>query len=384
MRHLTFIIFFTIVMVLYALLNYYIIRRGLPVFGSHQVLKNTWIWGIILLAASFVAGRFLERVAINQLSASLIWIGSFWLGIMAYLVLQLVVIDIVRGLDSLFHFLPESIFINPLKTIRITALCLGIITVTVVIAGYINARNPKVTRLTIHIDKPSGDLKNLTIAAFSDLHLGTITGQKYLGRIIGIIDELKPDIILIPGDIIDEDIAPVIKNNSGELLKKLHAPLGVYAVTGNHEYIGGVDKAKAYLKEHQINVLNDTTILIANSFYLAGREDISMKQFKGKARKPLSDILAHTDRTLPIILLDHQPVTLGESEAEGVDLQLSGHTHNGQLWPFNVITNMIFRKGAGYLKTESTHFYISHGIGTWGPPIRTSSRPEIVFIQVAF
>jgi len=214
--------------------------------------------------------------------------------------------------------------------------------------------------------------------------LGTIIEKRHLKDIVNKVNDLNPDIILIPGDIIDEDIAPVIHSNVGELLIKLKAKYGVFAVTGNHEYIGGVNKAKKYLTEHNIQLLNDTAMFIDNSFYVVGREDLTKRQFSGFKRKELAEIMEGVDLSYPVILLDHQPIGLNQAVEAGVDLQLSGHTHHGQLWPFNVITNLVFENGKGLLKKEDTHILVSSGIGVWGPPVRTNSRPEILNITLSF
>jgi len=380
MKNYGFIIFFSLVMVIYALINFYIIRRGLSVVGSQQPLRAVLIWSVVVLASLFVIARFAERICINQLTTVMVWLGAFWLAIMVYLVLQLALIDILRGINHFIRIFPDFIITNPEKTKKITALVVLSITLLTVFIGHLNTWFPKVTDLSISIKKNGGSVKELNIVAFSDVHLGSIIEKRHLKGIVNQVNALNPDVILIPGDIIDEDIAPVIKNNVGEVLNKLKAKYGVYAVTGNHEYIGGINKAKEYLSNHNIHLLNDTAILIENSFYLIGREDIMINQFTGKKRSELAEIIKDVDTAKPMILLDHQPFKLEQAQNAGIDLQLSGHTHDGQIWPFNFITDLIFEKGAGYIKKGNTHFYISSGIGGWGPPIRTNSRPEIIRI----
>ncbi|MFA5418464.1 MAG: metallophosphoesterase, partial [Bacteroidales bacterium] len=211
-----------------------------------------------------------------------------------------------------------------------------------------------------------------------------IIEKRHLRGIVDQVNALNPDIILIPGDIIDEDISPVIHTNVGEVLLQLRAKYGMYAVTGNHEYIGGVNKAKEYLTSHGITLLSDTALLIDDSFYVIGREDLAISQFSGKRRKELSDIVEDIDTSKPMILLDHQPIGLAQAESAGIDLQLSGHTHHGQLWPFNYITNRIFEVSRGLIKKGNTYILVSSGIGGWGPPVRTNSRPEILDITITF
>jgi len=384
MKNIIFIIAITLILSLYSLLNYYIIKNGLPLTAGHPVWRKILIWGIIFLASAFLVGRFTERISVNTVSTILIWIGSFWLAIMVYLVLQLAVIDIFRGLDKLFHFFPAFIAENPIKVRWNLSILVVSITFLVVLVGHINTWIPVVKNYQIPLGKHAGTLKSLRIVAFSDVHLGTIIEKRHLKDIVNKVNDLNPDIILIPGDIIDEDIAPVIHSNVGELLIKLKAKYGVFAVTGNHEYIGGVNKAKKYLTEHNIQLLNDTAMLIDNSFYVVGREDLTRRQFSGTKRKELSEIMEGVDLSYPVILLDHQPMGLNQAVEAGVDLQLSGHTHHGQLWPFNVITNLVFEVGKGLLKKGDTHILVSSGIGVWGPPVRTNSRPEILNITLNF
>ena len=182
----------------------------------------------------------------------------------------------------------------------------------------------------------------------------------------------------------DEDIKPVIRRNIGETLRELKSPLGTYAITGNHEYIGGVKEAVKYLKEHGIIMLQDTFVLVDNKYWLVGREDRDKSRFTGQQRKPLEELMRGLDLSRPVIILDHQPFNLDRATQLGADLQLSGHTHHGQLWPFNYITKAIYELSWGYKKIGDTHFYVSSGFGSWGPPIRLGNIPEIVQINLHF
>jgi predicted MPP superfamily phosphohydrolase len=218
----------------------------------------------------------------------------------------------------------------------------------------------------------------------SDIHLGSLFGKQKVASMVDRINGLHPDLILLVGDILDEAQNPIFEDNTGEPLKMLKAPLGVYAVTGNHEYIGGVNRAVNYIESLNIKMLRDTALLIDNEFYLAGREDRDINRFTEKQRKPLNEILQNVNHQLPVILLDHQPFGLNHAVENGVDLQLSGHTHHGQFWPINYLTNRIYEVSWGYKQKGNTHFYVSCGYGTWGPPIRIGNQPEIVNIKVKF
>jgi predicted MPP superfamily phosphohydrolase len=145
-----------------------------------------------------------------------------------------------------------------------------------------------------------------------------------------------------------------------------------------------VEEAYKYLTEHDIVLLRDSVIMVNNEFYLVGREDRDGKRFSGIERRSLEDLMRAVDLNYPVILMDHQPIGLDDAVSNKVDLQISGHTHNGQLWPFNYLTEAIYEVSRGYKKKGDTHFYVSSGVGTWGPPVRTGNQPEIVNIRLNF
>lgn len=382
MKKSQFVIFLSIVFTVYGLVNLYIFLTGWnAVPADYKLLYSS---AYLFLSLSYIAGRFLERKFLNWFSSLFVWVGSFWLAAMVYFLLFSIMFDLLRLLSFIIPVYPVFLYSNPQETKLIALLTVCAAVFIIVLFGYLNARNPRIKKLNIAINKNAGNLSSLKIAAASDIHLGTIISSRRLDKIVSLINSIKADIILLPGDVIDEDIKPVIKNNLGEILKRLKAKYGVYAVTGNHEYIGGVEPACKYLIEHGVTELRDCYIKIDNSFYIIGREDRASKGFAGILRKPLDKIMEGIDTSLPLILMDHQPVKLEEAERNGVDLQLSGHTHHGQLWPFNFITKKIYELSMGYKKRGNTHYYVSCGAGTWGPPIRTGSRPEIIEINIEF
>ena len=376
------LLFLGIVLSVYGLINFYIYRRALLFIPANY--KSLFIISFLVIALSFIAGRFLERVSVNFFSDALIWVGSFWIAFMFYFFLALLVIDLLRLLNFIIPFFPAFITLNIEKTKRITALVVLVLITITVVGGYINTKVIITKTYKMRIHKNAGELKSLNIAMASDIHLGTINGKSFLNKLVIEINKLNPDIILLAGDIIDEDLASVIKNNVGEELIKLKSKYGVYAITGNHEYIGGVEATCKYLIAHGINVLRDEKIKIDNSFYVVGREDRSIRQFAGKQRKELKDLLTGVDKSFPVILMDHQPFGLNEALENDIDLQISGHTHYGQLWPLNFIIEKIYELSWGYGINGNTHYYVSCGVGGWGPPVRTGSRPEIINFKINF
>ena len=376
------IIFFGIVFTVYGLVNYYIFRRVVSIVPDNFRTLFTVIF--IFIAISYIAGRFLENYWIWYVSDFLVWVGSFWIAIMFYTLLCLIVIDLFRLINHLLPFFPSVVTGNPEKAKRFIALIVAILVFVTVVGGFLNTRLITTKRYNINIYKSAGELHSLTIVMASDLHLGTINGKSFAYNVVDRINKLKPDIVLLAGDIIDEDIKPVLRDNVGEALLELKAKYGIYGITGNHEYIGGVNDAVDYLLKHNVEMIRDGYIKIDNSFYIVGREDRDSKRFADYNRKPLSKIMEAVDRSLPIIMMDHQPFNLVEARENGIDLQLSGHTHNGQLWPLNYIVGKIYELPWGYRLIGNTHYIVSCGVGGWGPPIRIGSGPEIIKIKLNF
>ena len=384
MKSSSFFIILFIVLAIYISCNLYILIRGIQALPQITYLRILSSISIILPAAAFIFGEYSEKTGLLADNRILIIIGSIWLAFLLYTVLLTFAIDLVRGLNYFFNFLPDKTWMEekniPLKLMGfITS-----VTTVIVLTGYIIASSPVIRTLDIEINKNAGNINNLNIVMAADIHLGNIIGTNKLSKLVKKINSLNPDIVLFPGDIFDETLKPVVKNNHGEILESIESKYGVYAVTGNHEYIGGVKDAVKYLLKHNVDLLRDEKIIIDNSFVLIGREDLSMGRFTDKTRKNLDQILDGVDRTMPLILLDHQPYSINESVKTGIDLHLSGHTHNGQLWPFNYITRALYIISHGYLKVDNTHIYVTNGYGTWGPPVRTTGRPEIVNIRVSF
>jgi predicted MPP superfamily phosphohydrolase len=382
MKTINFIIFFSIVLAIYGSANYYIFIRGWQAIPSGSRFRIPYLIVFLFLALSYIFGRFLEKIYLSLLSDILVWIGSFWIAMFFYFFLIVVLIDLARLVN---HWLPffQLISDNYAKLKLITFfVSIGIVLATV-LYGFINACAFRVRELHLDIPKQT-NMSSIKIVAVSDIHLGTIVGRTRFCHIVNKINSLHPDLILLVGDVVDEDLAPVIRENLGEALRHLEAKFGIYAITGNHEYIGGVEAAVKYLEEHGVTVLRDSVIKVNNSLYLVGRDDRSGRQFAGRQRKQLVELMAQVNKNFPVILLDHQPFKLNEAAENGFDLQLSGHTHHGQLWPLNFITRKVYEKSWGYLKKGNTHIYVSCGVGTWGPPVRTGNRPEIVHITLDF
>lgn len=197
---------------------------------------------------------------------------------------------------------------------------------------------------------------------------------------VEIVKEQKPDIVLIAGDIINDDIAPYIANKTGDIIKEIKAPLGVYAVPGNHDYYQeDVDSLANEIEKIGIHFLQDEVVNVNDLFYIVGRQD-----FTEIDRKQISELVTDLDKSKPIIMLDHQPRELGAAQENGVDIIVSGHTHRGQLIPANFITDRLFENDWGYLQKDQLHSFTSSGLGLWGPELRIGSQSEVMVIDVNF
>lgn len=292
------------------------------------------------------------------------WISGFWMVILGYSLILLPITNLV-----IYLFKKRAVFWIGTGVVTIFTLIFMI--------GSFNAWNPVVRHYDITLSQ-SNEQPNLKIMLASDLHLGPVVGESHLQKLVDIAEEVKPDIILLAGDIIDDHIEPYQEENMGETVSNLQAPLGVYAISGNHDVYGNdLPKLVQEMNQAGIQFLRDEAILVNDQFYLVGRKDLA----EG-GRKTNASLLKDLDQTKTIIMLDHQPSELNEAQKAGVDILLSGHTHKGQLAPANLLTGMLFENDGGYLKKENLHSFVSSGFGTWGPPLRIGSRSEVMVINI--
>lgn len=378
------IIFYVIFSSILNLLSLYIFIRGLQSLPSNSIVKYTYAVVFWIIALSFMAGQLLENVLPPSIAHFFIWIGSFWIAAMLYFLIAVVSLDLIRLVNHFLPFFPAFLKDHYSKAKYVTsAVTVGFVCL-LLLGGYVNSVIPRIKKLNLTVAKKASGMKSLNIVAVTDIHLGVIVGRSRVDSIVNKINSLNPDLVLLPGDIVDSDLAPVIRQNIGDALKNLKSRYGIFGATGNHEHIGGVEKACAYLTEHNIVMLRDQSVKIGNSFYIMGREDFSAGRFDGGSRKPLSALMAAVDKKYPVILMDHQPFGLEEAAKQGADLQISGHTHYGQLWPLNYIVKSVYELPWGYKKIGDTYYYVSSGVGTWGPPVRIGNHPEILQIRLNF
>lgn len=379
---LLFLCVFIIFISIYFAGNYYV---GLRFFQSIQSLIEPYsvlYWtGYSFLSISLFAVKLGKRIYPGSVNFLVAITGDYWLAAVYYSLLLWAGMDVFNFLIG-FAF-PEA------QIIKYPSLYWGFAVLSMVslllIYGTWNANHPRIMHYDLVFKKTGSDLPELHAVMVSDIHLGLVNDNQRLESMVSKINELAPDIVFLAGDTIDEDVRFFINSKMPEILEKLQPKYGVYAVLGNHEYIGGNCKlAIEYLKQAGVNVLVDECIKVNNQFYVVGRDDRMAGSIAGKPRIELSRLLEGIDHNFPIILLDHQPVKLEEGQLNGIDLQLSGHTHAGQFFPNTLISRHVFEKSWGYLKKGESQIIVTSGFGTWGPPIRIGSSSEIVDIKISF
>ena len=372
--HKMFLVFLSVAVVVTALAILYVWRLG-KWFIPAGTLRTVYTAVFVLLAVSYFAGRFGQRLldSGNPLPCALIWIGSFWMAMTLYLGIATLAVDLsvaaAKGLAAAGLSLPSAASIR-----RIGGMGGWGCALFVVAAGYVNAQTRVLrevpVRISGHLDAP------ITVAAVTDVHLGLQIGRTDLERMVDRINSINPDIVIIGGDLFDEDVTTADNGKFGDALGRLRSRWGVFAVTGNHEYFSGVGRAVAYLSKYGIRVLRNE-VVEAGPVLVAGRDDQVSERLTGQKRASLEEIIKGRNGR-PLLVVDHTPGSIGESVAAGADLHISGHTHDGQLWPFGFLTRAIFPVSHGFARFGDTNVYVSSGYGTWGPPVRTGNRPEIV------
>ncbi|MDQ0194376.1 metallophosphoesterase [Paenibacillus wynnii] len=365
------------VLIVLILVNVYIgyhllilVQEGLP------SISTGWFWSIFMLVAfAYVVGRIPLPRSLKPVGRLFKVIGSYYLACMEFAVIMLPLADIFYGVLRLTGVQLDRYVIE-------AGITLVVLLIVFLVWGSINAWSSVVRTHSLQIDKSTGHSLPLTIAVASDLHLGNIVGNRHLKRLVKRINEMQPDLILLPGDVLDDSIEPFIRNRMDETLRQLKARYGIYAVLGNHEYYGGsIEQYTKVMDNIGIRVLQDEIVEVAGT-YIVGRKDKTADAMEAAGRLSVPELLSGIDLARPVIMMDHQPTGFDVAAKAGVDVLLSGHTHRGQIAPNHWITKRLFELDWGYLRKEKLHVVVSSGFGTWGPPIRLASRSEILKLDI--
>lgn len=348
--------------------NFYVLYRV-----WNMLPQIVWLrWGVVALGVLAFASLFVSVLAGDgfplSITSMMYKVGTSWFFMVLYMAMIYLVLDLLR----VSHLLPVGKFMYASWAGTIGV---ALLTAVIFIAGNINYHNKRRVEFTVDtggkLDRP------LKAVVVSDLHLGYGIGNRELARWVEMINAEQPDVILIPGDVIDNSLRPLEETGTADVLRGMKAKHGVWVSPGNHEYISGMERSVRFLRSAGLNVLRDESVLVDSSLYIVGRDDRTNRE-----RKPLHELLAPLDRDKPVVLLDHQPVALEGLAGAGVTLQVSGHTHRGQVWPISWITDAMFEKSNGLLQKDGTDIYVASGLGIWGGKFRIGTRSEYAVIEM--
>lgn len=359
-------------------LNIYVCRRIVQLLPATNGILRIFVISAVAIGTLGMFAFFLWGEKMPVFVATLFYtVGTSWLIAFVYLFLAFLLIDLGRLLNHFFHFMDKETVFNLLHTNwKTLVMVLGGVAV-LLISGNLNYHHKKRIHLSIETPKWNASAKPLRIVAVSDLHLGYTISKKELAKWVSLINTEKPDVVLIGGDLIDNALRPLTHHSLDAELRKIQAPMGVYACPGNHEFITGIKGSVAFYEKAGITLLRDSAAALEN-LRIIGRDD-----YTNKRRKPLSALTNSTDSPKFTILLDHQPHNLNKATTENIDFQFSGHTHRGQIFPISLITDKVYELSHGYKKKANTHFYVSSGLGIWGGKFRIGTQSEYVVIDVS-
>ncbi len=372
-------IFLIVFFLIYGSLHLYAFMRARSAlsFSVKAGVPLIVFMSVMILAPVII--RYLEKLELEFLARVMSYVGYIWMGALILFVSLALCMDIYR----LLVYLSGLLLNRNLSAMSLSAKSSFFIPVIFALSagayGYFEAGNIRVEHLTIKTSKIPVERNSLKIVQISDVHVGLIVREERLKSIIEKIKAESPDILVSTGDFVDGQLNKL--EGLAEIFQEIKPGYGKFAIIGNHEYFAGLDQALEFTRKAGFTVLRGEEVEVAG-IYIAGVDDPAGKQFglfNGLSEKKLLSGLDHGKFK---ILLKHRPLV--NNEAAGLfDLQLSGHTHKGQIFPFSLITKLYFPMHSGYLNLpDNSHLYVSRGTGTWGPPIRFLSPPEVTVIEL--
>ena len=330
----------------------------------------------VLLVSAFPLAEKLSHTSGMEWADFLMIAGYFSLPLLLYLILSVIVLDLALGVARLTRLLSKETARSPgVRRIRLFLVLL--VPVAVVIIGAVRNNHPQIHEYSVEVPKRSSEIRQLKIAFAADFHLRETTTQRLMDRFVERVNAASPDIVLIGGDVLEGDRQGERLDEFQAQFRRLKSKYGVYGVPGNHDLRHA--SAMTFFDQARIRLLQDAVERIDNAFYLVGRND---RRLGGQ--KPINELLHDCDGSLPVIVVEHRPTDLDNVSQSGADLLLSGHSHNGQLFPLNFIAKRYYELSWGYMLKNRTHVFVTSGIQVWGPPVRTAGSSEILIVNVSF
>lgn len=375
-----FIIFLTVFFSLYGGLHAYgliKLKSAFPLSLGMTLVVGLFL-GLMIFAPILI--RMLERYGYDQAARVMAYAGFTWMGLLFIFVSSAFLFDIYKFLLSISQWVApldlSLIRLSPRQTFMISLF----LTLLITAYGAFEAITIRTEHVIIRTAKLPKGIDRLKIVQVSDIHLGLIVAEKRLERILSKVKEANPDILVSTGDLVDGQMA----NRDGliAMLRDVPVKYGKYAVSGNHEFYAGIDKSLDFTRQAGFQVLQGETVNVSDIITIVGIDDEA--GYSNGLKQELSEksVLSKISRDKFVLFLKHRPVL--ENEAIGLfDLQLSGHAHKGQIFPFSILTALSFPADSGLLKlNQGARLYVSRGSGTWGPPIRFLSPPEVTLIEL--
>lgn len=373
-------LFFLTFFLIYGGIHLYIFlkaRAAFP-FGITTNVATGAIMIFMIFAPVIV--RLTERAGNEGFARILAFVGYTWMGGVLIFFISGILCDVFRLTVSVSGVLSNRDFTYITYARRFYFFMCLTITLLVVIYGIFEARQIKIEYLTLSTKKISSDIGKVRIVQISDVHLGLIIGEARIKQIINTINKAKPDILVSTGDLVDVQIDNI--DSMAMLFQQVYTRYGKFAVTGNHEFYAGIDRALELTKKAGFKILRGQAVDINGIITIAGVDDEAVRGRHNGEDTSEKELCSHIDGSQYTVLLKHRPVSYTGSLCV-YDLQLSGHTHKGQIFPFFLITRLFFKQYAGFYEVNNnSSLYVNRGTGTWGPPIRFFAPPEITVIDI--
>ncbi|MEF9940819.1 MAG: metallophosphoesterase [Lachnospiraceae bacterium] len=388
---------------IYIVVNFYIVRWGIRWMSAcHHHFKKKWIRVIIILIYTFIASSILIAFLLptSPFQRWLKHLSNIWFGTFAYIILTIIIVDLVRIILKHLKCIDQEKLASRTVFVTTGTVCIAIIA-GLSIYGTLNARNIRTTNYEIDVAKPCIATQSLRVVLVADFHLGYSIGSYHMQQMVDKINGMNADVVCIAGDIFDNEYEALESpEHLSQILRTLKSKYGVFACYGNHDISEKIlagftfsNKSKKkqsdirmdqFLQNSNIQLLRDDVVLIDDAFYIIGRPDYERPGRGITQRKSPSKLLTGIDKSKPIIVLDHEPRELQELADAGVDVDLAGHTHDGQMFPGTITIHFFWENPYGYLKKDKMHNIVTSGIGVFGPNMRVDSKSEICQITMNF
>lgn len=361
---------------IYLLPNVYLFSHLSKLFASNRAKLIFAIFFILLVLVFPISEMIINNPEVYYLRMILL-LGYYYTPVLLYSVLLYILFDLLLLINIKFKVVAKNLIISTKLRFAVFSGVLIIVSI-IMTTGIINFNNSTINNYSIEVPKKLGNLDQLKIAMAADIHFSEITSEYFARQFVKKINSINADIVLLAGDIVESNRSNPKMDFFIDQLKQINTKYGIYAVEGNHELYGRPYNFD-FFQDSDITLLRDTVFTVANSFQIIARKDRHDRN-----RKSLPEIMEQSSDDLPCILLDHQPYNLDMAYDNNVDVQFSGHTHYGQLFPINLIVNYIYEISWGYRKINNTHFFVTCGAQGWGPQVKTASQSEIMEINIKF